>query len=169
MWLIYAGAILILIFGFVVVRGAPYVPSHRRFARRAINDLYKVTAKDVLVDIGSGDGIILRMASSQGARAVGYEINPILVVISKMLSLGDAKVAIKLADFWLVGLPPETTVVYAFAVTRDMEKIGQKMQQAADQLGKPLRLITYGAKVTSKKPLRELDAHTLYMFEPRKK
>lgn len=166
MWWLYVTLAVILIFGVVVFRGAPYVPSHRKYARQAFNELYEVTSKDVLVDIGSGDGIILRLAASQGARAIGYEINPILVVISKLLARGDPKISTRLADFWLVDLPADTTIVYAFAVTRDIEKIGAKLQKTADKLGRPVWLMTYGAPVKSRSPVRALQAHTLYKFEP---
>jgi len=163
---IYAGAILVLIFGVVVFRGAPYVPSHRKYARRALDDLYRVTSKDVLIDIGSGDGVILRLAAAHGARAIGYEINPILVMITKLLSLNNPRVRVRLADFWLVTLPRETTVVYAFAVSRDIEKIGAKMQKTANEIGRELWFITYDAPLASKKPVKTLDAHALYRFIP---
>lgn len=166
MWWVYAAGIIVLIFGVVVFRGAPYVPSHRKYARQAFNELYEITAKDVLVDIGSGDGVILRLAASQGAKAVGYEINPILVMISKLLAHGNPLIATKLADFWLTDLPKDTTIVYAFAVTRDIEKIAAKMQKSANKMGHELWFITYGAPITSKKPVRALQAHTLYRFEP---
>lgn len=166
MWALYVAAIIILIFGFVVFRGAPYVPSHRRFARQAFNELYEVTAKDVLVDIGSGDGVILRLAASQGAQAIGYEINPVLVAISKVLARGNPRISTRLADFWLVDLPEDTTIVYAFAVTRDIEKIAAKMQKTADRLEKDIWFMTYGAPVKSREPVKVLQAHSLYRFEP---
>jgi ribosomal protein L11 methylase PrmA len=167
MWFLYVVAGIVLVFGFVVFRGAPYVPSHRKYVRLAFKDLYKVTSKDVLVDIGSGDGVILRMAAAQGAKAVGYEINPILVAISKLLARNNPLISTRLADFWLTDLPAETTVVYVFAVSRDIEKIAKKLQKAADTHNHQLWLITYGAPVQSKEPVKVLHAHTLYLFEPK--
>lgn len=166
MWIAYVAAAIVLIFGFVVFRGAPYVPSHRRYVRMAFKDLYEVTAKDVLVDIGSGDGVILRQAATQGAEAIGYEINPILVAISKLLSRGNPKITTKLADLWLTQLPKETTIVYAFAVSRDIEKIARKLQDTADLHDHQIWLMTYGAPVGSREPVRTLHAHSLYLFEP---
>lgn len=164
--LIWAVASIVLIFCVVVFRGAPYVPSHRRFVRAAFRDLYPVSDKDVLVDIGSGDGLILRLAHERGARAVGYEINPILVVISWLLSKGNRNISVRLADFWLTPLPADTTIVYAFAVTRDIEKIAQKMQREATAKNRQLWLMTYGSAVTSRKPVKRLKAHSLFSFEP---
>jgi SAM-dependent methyltransferase len=167
MWFLYVIAGIVLVFGFVVFRGAPYVPSHRKYVRLAFKDLYKVTSKDVLVDIGSGDGVILRMAAAQGAKAIGYEINPILVAISKLLARNNPRISTRLVDFWLTDLPAETTVVYTFAVSRDIEKIAKKLQKAADTHKHKLWLITYGAPVHSKEAVKVLHAHTLYLFEPK--
>ena len=162
-WLVLS---VVLLFGFVVARGAPYVPSHRRYVRLAFRDLYDLSDKDVLVDLGSGDGIVLRLAAERGARAIGYELNPVLVLVSKLLARGNPLVSTKVADFWLIDLPQETTVVYAFSVSRDIAKLEKKLQQTATKNGHAVWLITYGAKPKSLQPVRELHAHTLYRFEP---
>ena len=73
--------ILCVFFGLVVFRGAPYVPSKKTYINQAFSDLYPLTDKDVLVDVGSGDGVVLRSATKFGALAIGYEINPILVIM----------------------------------------------------------------------------------------
>ena len=164
---IYALAVIILIFGFVVFRGAPYVPSHRRFVRQAFTKkLYELGKKDVLLDVGSGDGVILRLAAERGARAIGYEINPILIAISRFLSRNQPLVETRLSDQWLASFPDDTTVVYAFVVSRDTLKLAKKMQQEADRIGRPIHLITYGANITNRTPIKVLQAHTLYRFDP---
>lgn len=161
LWLVLG---VILVFGLVVARGAPYVPSHHRYARKSLAELYKLSSKDTLVDLGSGDGIILRIAAEKGARAIGYELNPILVGITKLLSWGNANVSVRTADFWLIDIPTETTIVYAFAVSRDAKKLEQKMQEWANSNGSELLLMTYGAKLKARQPIGALDAHTLYRF-----
>lgn len=166
MWILWVLAALVLIFGFVVFRGAPYVPSHRRQVEHAFDDLYPVSEKDVVIDVGSGDGIILRLASKRGARAIGYELNPILVLLSQFLSRHDPKVSVRLSDFWLTALPPETTIVYGFVVTRDIEKIARKLQQEANRLKHPLYFVSYGAMIKDHPKLKELGAHHLYRFDP---
>ena len=167
MILLYCVLGVVLLFGVVAFRGAPYVPSHKKFARQALTELYQLSPRDTLVDVGSGDGIILRIAAENGARAIGYEINPVLVIISKLLCLRRPLATTRLADFWLTKLPMETTVVYAFSVTRDMDKMEQKMQQTADEVGHSIWFITYGSVMKHKQPVRTLKAHALYLFEPR--
>lgn len=165
-WVAWLAGAVVLLFGFVVFRGAPYVPSHRRDVRLSFDELYPLGKEDVLVDVGSGDGIILRLAAGYGARSVGYELNPVLVVISRFLSRRDKKISVRLADFWLVPLPDDTTVVYGFIVTRDTKKMTEKLQREADRMGRPLYFISYGSELKGKQKLKELGAHHLYRFEP---
>lgn len=162
-WL-FAG--VVLLFGFVVFRGAPYVPSHRTDVAKAFDELYKIGKKDVVVDVGSGDGIILRMASARGARAVGYELNPALVLLSRFLSRGDKKVRVELGDFWFAKLPAATTLVYAFAVERDVKKLVAKLQEEADRHGHEFHVISYGSELKGQPEVRTLGAHHLYIFKP---
>ena len=46
-------------------------------------DMTKVTANDVVYDLGSGDGRTVIAAAKRGARAVGIEYNPEMVELSK--------------------------------------------------------------------------------------
>jgi hypothetical protein len=46
-------------------------------------DMTKVTASDVVYDLGSGDGRTVIAAAKRGARAVGIEYNPDMVELSK--------------------------------------------------------------------------------------
>jgi len=164
-WFIVVGA-LIIFFGFATFFGAPYVPSRKRFIESAFEKLYKVTSSDLIVDVGSGDGVVLRMAAKKGARAVGYEINPLLVLISKLVSFRNSKIAVRLANFWQVELPAETTIVYAFAVSRDGKKLKAKMQQEADRLQKSLKLMCYASPLPGKKADATFEAYHLYSFHP---
>src|SRR5947209_18330474 len=46
-------------------------------------DLTRVTAKDYVIDLGSGDGRTVITAAKRGARALGVEYNPDMVALSK--------------------------------------------------------------------------------------
>lgn len=157
---------LVLAFGFVVFWGAPYVPSKKRELQRVFAELYPLTSRDVLVDIGSGDGIVLRQAAARGARAVGYELNPILVVISRCISRTEPRVTTLLADFWRVQLPDDTTVVYTFGESRDITKMANKVVGEAQRLQKTLAFISYGFAVPGMEPEKTLGAHHLYLVHP---
>lgn len=158
--------VIIMAFSFGAFFGAPYVPSQRKYVRRAFEKLYPLGKKDTLIDIGSGDGMVLRIASSYGARAVGYEINPLLVFISRFLSRRHKKVSIVTANFWLTRLPAETTVIYIFSVSRDSKRLARFIQREANRLGRPLTLICHGSPLKDRPADKVLDAYTLYRFRP---
>jgi hypothetical protein len=50
----------------------------------AMLDLAKVTPKDYVIDLGSGDGRTVITAAKRGARAMGIEYNPDLVELSRV-------------------------------------------------------------------------------------
>lgn len=161
---IFAG--IVLAFGFVVFWGAPYVPSKKKDLAQALDKLYPVDKDDVLIDIGSGDGVVLRAAAKRGARAIGYELNPILVAISNFLSRRESRVSSHVANFWYIKLPPETTVIYVFAVSRDIAKLTRKLDAEALRLNKSFKVITYGSEVPDRKAVATVGAHNLYEFTP---
>ena len=165
MWL-FVGAVLIFLVGFVAFTGAPYVPSRRSDIDRLFTKLYPLTANDVVVDIGSGDGVVLRAVSKLGARAVGYEIHPVLVAISRMLSRGDTKVRVRLANFWRTPLPDDTTIVYTFGEGRDIAKMYARVQQEASRLGRPLTFVSYAFNIPNIEPEASDKSYFVYEVKP---
>ncbi len=162
-WII---GLLVVFFGLVIIRGAPYVPSQKRYITRALTDLYHLSEHDVLVDLGSGDGVVLRAAAQKGATAVGFELNPILYIITRLLSRCESLVSVYLTDIWLKPLPNATTVVYYFGVKRDKYKLIKKMQHEANRLDRQLKLICYGDMLGSENAIRSDGAYLLYNFAP---
>lgn len=164
--LLFLIAGLLLLVGFVAFTGAPYVPSRRADVALAFDELYALGPKDTLVDIGSGDGIVLRQASKRGARAVGYEIHPLLVVLSRYISRRDANVQVFLANFWQATFPDTTTVVYTFGDGRDIAKMYRKVQTEASRLHKELAFVSYAFEVPQVQSVKTVGAHHLYMVKP---
>ena len=165
MWLWIALGIVVSI-GFVAFLGAPYVPSKRKDIDRAFTELYQLDHSDLLIDIGAGDGVVLREASKRGAHAIGYEIHPVLVAIAKLLSRSDDKVMVVLANFWAVEMPANTTVVYTFGDGRDIAKMYRKVQQEATRIGRELSFISYAFEVPGVKLHKSIGAHHLYKVKP---
>jgi hypothetical protein len=165
MWLAIVGIIVVGV-GFVAFTGAPYLPSKRRDIERAFSELYPLGRDDLLVDIGSGDGIVLRMASSKGAHAIGYELHPLLVGVSKFLSRNDDNVIVELANFWNSEMPANTTVVYTFGDARDIQKMYDKVMREATRIDHTLQFISYGFEVPGISPKKTVGAHHLYAVQP---
>ena len=164
-WILLIGIAAIIV-GFGAFFGAPYVPSKRREIQAIFKQLYKLSAKDVVLDIGSGDGIVLREASRMGARAIGVEINPFFVILSRILSRRDPKVRVIASNLWLYHFPEDITVVYAFAVERDGRRLERKLQREADRLGKKLTLLCFGSPLPRLVPTATYRAYARYDFHP---
>ena len=58
-----------------------WVPTSLTLANKML-DMAKVTSKDYVIDLGSGDGRTVITAAKRGARALGIEYNPDLVELS---------------------------------------------------------------------------------------
>src|SRR5437762_14192164 len=59
-----------------------WVPTPQELVNRMLN-LAKVTAKDYVIDLGSGDGRTVITAAKRGVRSLGIEYNPEMVELSK--------------------------------------------------------------------------------------
>lgn len=71
---------VIIIFGFVILFGAPYLPTLKPQIKIAL-DMLDLQPGQTLIEIGSGDGRVLKAAAERGWNAVGYELNPVLVEV----------------------------------------------------------------------------------------
>ena len=62
-----------------------WVPTSPALVEKML-DLAKVTPKDLVMDLGSGDGRNIIAAAKRGARAIGVEYNPDMVELSRRLA-----------------------------------------------------------------------------------
>lgn len=155
---------IFMVFGLVVFHGSPYVPSQKKYIRQAFEGIYKITSKDILVDIGSGDGIVLREAAKLGAKAIGYEINPLLVLIARILSFKDKKIEVHLADFWSAKIPDNTTIIYVFSVTRDIKNITKHLQKEINRIGHSVYLLSFAGDFTDLRLVKKNSSYGLYLI-----
>jgi hypothetical protein len=59
-----------------------WVPTNQALVDKML-DMAKITSKDFLIDLGSGDGRTVITAAKRGAKAIGIEYNPDMVELSK--------------------------------------------------------------------------------------
>jgi ribosomal protein L11 methylase PrmA len=71
-------AVLVILFGFVVAFGAPYLPTLRPQITMAL-DMLDLKKGQTLLELGSGDGRVMMAAAERGWNVIGYELNPLLV------------------------------------------------------------------------------------------
>lgn len=163
--IIYIIGFLVVSFGFVVFFGAPYVPTLKNDVKDVLK-LYTFTKNDVFVDIGSGDGVLLRAAAQKKVRAaVGYELNPWMYGISRFVSRKYPAITIHFANFWPARLPDDTTVVYTFLNGLYMPRLKRKLEAHVRRTKKPLFFITYGFAMPGLTPVKTQGAMYLYKFE----
>src|SRR3954463_10333752 len=66
-------------------KDAPWVPTSPELVQKMF-DLAKVTPRDFVMDLGSGDGRNVIAAARRGAHALGVEYDPELVKVSRRLA-----------------------------------------------------------------------------------
>lgn len=76
-------ALFIFAFSPIFLR-VPFMPTHKKQARKMM-DLAEIKVGMKVVDLGSGAGRLLFLAAERGAFAVGYELNPFLVLWTKLM------------------------------------------------------------------------------------
>jgi len=120
-----------LFFFFLVLSfytGAPFVPSKSKPARRMI-ELAHITKGKRVIDLGSGDGKLLFEAAAYGANAIGYEINPFLVLftnIKSYISSNKSQVKAIWKNFWLADLS-RADVILLYLIPWKMDKLESKL------------------------------------------
>jgi SAM-dependent methyltransferase len=79
----------------------------------------------MVYDLGSGDGRLLFLAAKRGATAIGYEINPILVIYSEIIKLfSGCRHNIKFIwkDFWKANLE-NADIVFIYLLPWKMDRL----------------------------------------------
>jgi len=154
------GSALLLIFSFVILYGAPYLPTLRNQTDVALK-LLDLKKGQTLVELGSGDGRILKAAAKQGIRGIGYELNPLLVIFSRISCFRYRKmVRFHCRNYWHITLP-QCDGIYVFLLDRFMPKLDAKIKA---ELKPPIKLVSYAFKIPKKKVDREKDALFLYKY-----
>ena len=154
--------VILLIFGsfsFVVLFGAPYVPTLKNRYKIAL-DLLDLKSGQLLLEPGCGDGRVLLMAAKQGIKGVGYELNPLLVIVAKAITWRHRKlIQIRWANFWQEDWP-KADGIYVFILQRYMPKLDKKIIQS-----KCKKVVSYAYQFPDKKPDKQKSAMFLYLYQ----
>lgn len=162
----WIGLVIVVVFAGTALTGAPFVPSRRKELDIIFKKLYKLGKNDLLVDLGSGDGKVLKVASDFGARALGIELNPFLVIFSKIRFISNPRVRIRMHDFFHSDLPIDTTVIYVFGDGRDMKRIARIVEGQVRKMKHPVYLISHAFEIPGHKIQKRCRAYILYKIDP---
>lgn len=149
--------VLVYILSMLWPPDSPWAPwwKTKKEASREICKSLSIDKKDVVYDLGSGDGTFIIVAAKEfGARAVGIEIDPFRYFWSrfelKRNGLGS-RVLVKRKNFFKEDLS-DATIVFLYLVPKALEKLKPKLLK---ELKPGTRVATYKYDISL--PLEKYD------------
>lgn len=161
----------------------PYVATKREKIPTIIK-LAGIKKEERVVDLGSGDGRLLLAAAQKGARAIGYEINPFLILLTRIKAylysysfensvrgptsrnpqslkrsdLQKGSVIVKRQNLWKANFK-EADVIFVYGRRKDMPKFEKFVFKNAK---KGTRIIVNTNPFPNKRPLKSESGIFLY-------
>lgn len=158
--------IVFVLFTFVIGFGAPFLPTLKARVPEAL-DLINLKEGQTLLELGSGDGRVLKEAASRGLYAVGYELNPLLVLYSKIVTFPQRKrVKVIWGNYWRPKWPPADGI-FVFLLQPYMEKLNTKIEQ--QYKNHSVKVVSFAFTINSKKPVKENNGLYLYRYNQKLK
>lgn len=153
--------VLVLCFSFVLLFGAPFLPTLRPQIEAAL-DLLGLKAGDTLLELGCGDGRVLIAAAERGLNAVGYELNPVMAMIAWVRTRHYGKqIRVVWGDYWRVQWPAAEGI-FAFILSRYMRKLDKKVAQYPH---KPIKVASFAFEIPDKQPSQTKNGIFLYIYK----
>ena len=158
--------VVALVFGVSLIFGAPFVPSRKRDIRMVLGKLYKNNCTEgTFIDMGSGSGTVLDVANSLGFNTiVGYEINPIFALMSKIRFISNSKVCTYCCNGLTAQWPSDTSTVYIFGIDRVMKPLLDKAREHASLNSEQITVISYGFRAHGIEPTQKIGPYLIYRF-----
>jgi len=158
-WLVILLA-LTLIFGFVIAFGAPYLPTLNKQTNEAL-DLLDLKPGQTLLELGIGDGRVMKAAAERGLKVIGYELNPVLVAISVIKTWRYRKqIRVIWGNYWNKSWPTADGI-FVFLLDRYMKKLDKKIVQETSQ---HVKLVSFAFKIPNKKIVASQNGLFLYHY-----
>lgn len=151
-----------ILYAYFLNKGAVYYPSTKEAAVKMLN-LAKVTKKDTIIDFGSGDGVVVIETAKMGIKAIGYELDPILVLESrkKIKDLGLENLAeIRLKNMYEADVN-EGTILYFYQFPQYMDRFEKILNK---KLTHPVKVVSNRYQFSKRKPDKQMDKIYLYKF-----
>jgi len=143
--------------------GAPFVPSTNSAATTMIA-LSQIKSGMTIYDLGSGNGKLLHLAAQKGAVAIGYEINPMLVVFSNIRALFSPERKQMITywkNFWSANIT-KADVLFVYLLPWRMETLEKKLMKEA----KPGAIIVSNSFIFPHLDcIRKDEANHIYVFK----
>lgn len=157
-------ALAVFLFFMVIafVTGAPFVPSTNPTSLSMVG-LAHIKPGMKIYDLGSGDGRLLFLASRAGAQAIGFEINPWLVLFTNIKAILSGKhksVVAYWKNFWTAKVG-DADVIFVYLLPWRMGELEKKL---FSQL-QPGALIVSNSFIFKDRPIvRKDEKNHVYVF-----
>lgn len=158
--LLIAGFFLFLCLSFMT--GGPFVPSSKR-AVEAMIKLADLQTNQTVIDLGSGDGRVLFAAAKAGVNAIGIEINPYLVLYTRIRALLGpyrGRITVLWRNLWKADLS-SADVVFVYLIPWRMEDLAEKLE---DELKPGALVISNSFIFPGWEVVRHDPNHHVYVF-----
>ena len=134
--------------------------------------LAQLKSQDTVIDLGSGDGRLLFASAQKGVRAIGYEVNPFLILLTRFKaflthSRSEAKplpgkhsgsVNVKRQNLWKANLKV-ADVIFVYGRKKTMQKFEDFVYKNAKR---GARIMVNTNPFPNKKPLKSENGIFLY-------
>ena len=150
-------AFLLLVLSMLWPPDSPWAPWWRtnKKVTRAMCRLAKVGEKDIVYDLGSGDGTVLITAAKEfGAKGVGIEIDVLRAFISTLvirINRAVDRVTIKRKNFFDEDIS-KASVIFVYLVPKALGRLLPKFKK---ELKKGTRIVSYRYEINL--PLKKYD------------
>lgn len=158
--------LLLFLLSMVWPPDSPWSPWWRTNEKRArlICKLAKIDNRDIVYDLGSGDGTLLITAAKEfGAKAVGVEIDPLRNWISKLaifLNGQNGRIKIFRKSFFNADIS-DATVVFMYLIPKALDRLKPKLLK---ELKPGTRIVTFVYKIDLPIVTQDLK-NEIYLYE----
>jgi SAM-dependent methyltransferase len=162
LWLMLIILLVLGCFSFVILFGAPYLPTLKPQVEAAL-DLLDLKPGQTLLELGCGDGVVMLAAARRGLKVVGYELNPLMALVAYLRTWRyhkDGQVKVYWANLWQAKWPP-TDGIFTFLLQKYTAKLDTKIMQYNHR---PLKVVSFAFKINARQPIRKSKGVYLYEY-----
>ncbi len=152
--------LIFLLFAFDVFLELPYVATQRQKIKTIIK-FASIKRGQTVIDLGSGDGRLLLAATQKGAHAIGYEINPLLIILTLVhasLKGFANQIEVKRKNLWQADLAV-ADVIFVYGRKKNMKDFENFVYQNAKN---GTRIVVNTNPFPAKKPTKTENGIFLY-------
>ena len=150
-------------FSFVLLFGAPYLPTLKPQVEEALN-LLDLKPGQTLLELGCGDGVVMLAAAKRGLNVVGYELNPLIALTAYIRTWRyhkNGQVKVYCANFWTAKWPVADGI-FTFLLQKYTTKLDTKIVQYSH---KPVKLVSFAFTIQNREATTK--SKGLYLYEYR--